>query len=227
MIALRAEQRVWLGSLLEGCWSLPCDNQERPWLTHRFSIQTQTLHYLFFNYLNDKRSFAAEKPDSVTQTSELFVTSALTRRQQCFSFGVKFVRTVNKEVHELWTRKIMRKIQVEIKSVRRKNAWRSASLWQCEPVMDAVNTVQAVSRFGLLLIQRRSIVGEKESFFLRLMTCSDDLQQHQGLTHVMTRFNRTGNNVLTAVVLPDPRPTRTLCLKSPGDAHRVHFHNRS
>lgn len=91
--------------------------------------------------------------------------------------------------------------------------------------MDAVNTVQAVS--SLLLIQRRSIVGEKESFFLRLMTCSDDLKQHQGLTHVMTRFNRTGNNVLTAVVLPDPRPARTLCLKAPGDAHRVHFHNRS
>lgn len=224
MIALRAGQRVWLGTGRR-CWSLPCDNQERPWLTHRFSIQTQTLHYLFFNYLNDKRSFAAEKPDSVTQTSELFVTSALTRRQQCFSFGVKFVRTVNKEVHELWTRKIMRKIQVEIKSVRRKNARRSASLWQCEPVMDAVNTVQAVS--SLLLIQRRSIVGEKESFFLRLMTCSDDLKQHQGLTHVMTRFNRTGNNVLTAVVLPDPRPARTLCLKAPGDAHRVHFHNRS
>lgn len=55
LISLYAEQWVWLGTG-DCCLSLPCVNQERPWLTHRFWSHIQLVHFWFFNNLNHKRS---------------------------------------------------------------------------------------------------------------------------------------------------------------------------
>lgn len=46
-IALYAEQWVRLGTG-DRCLSLPCVNQERPWLTHRFWIHIHLFHFLIF-----------------------------------------------------------------------------------------------------------------------------------------------------------------------------------
>lgn len=104
-IALYAEQWVRLGTG-DCSLSLPCVNQERPWLTHRFWIHIQPVHFWFFNNLNNKRSCVLccleSRFNKVSLRAVCVVCCTLTRLQQWLLLSLSQI-IVNKMVHKPWS----------------------------------------------------------------------------------------------------------------------------